>query len=258
MWGCDFSLTTLACRGRGSTFTPAAVSGLLAWHDPSDLSTLFQDVAMTMPVTASGQAVAAMKDKSGHGYHLTQATASKRPIYTTSGGLYWLESDGVDDAMGVASRFGLAANPDLTVVAGMRWLGTKADERAFEIGSGSGALSGGCGTDGWAWRYNNGNALFGSPSNGTDRVATWMHQIGGDYGSSQFWRNGVQLSLASSSNGTVVPSSTSASATVMNGGTSSVTGAKMRLYGMVVGNFFDRTRAAQIESWMAARSGVTL
>lgn len=40
------------------------------------------------------------------GYYLTQNTASKRPIYTTSGGLYWLESDGVDDVMGVASRFG--------------------------------------------------------------------------------------------------------------------------------------------------------
>lgn len=241
-----------------SAFTPAALPGISAWYDPSDLSTLFQDVAMTIPVTASGQAVAAMKDKSGHGYHLTQATASKRPIYTASGGLYWLESDGVDDAMVVASRFGLAANPDLTVVAGMRWLGTKVDERVFEIGAGSGVLSGASGTDGWAWRHNDGNAIFGASSNGTDWVATWMHQSGGNYSSSQFWRNGVQLSLASSTNGTFVPSSTSASATVMNGGPAAVTGAKMRLYGMVVGNFFDRTRAAQIESWMAGKSGVIL
>jgi len=35
-----------------------------AWYDPSDLSTLFQDTAGTTPVTAAGQAVALMLDKS--------------------------------------------------------------------------------------------------------------------------------------------------------------------------------------------------
>jgi hypothetical protein len=35
-----------------------------AWYDPSDLSTLFQDAAGTTPVTAAGQAVRLMLDKS--------------------------------------------------------------------------------------------------------------------------------------------------------------------------------------------------
>lgn len=35
-----------------------------AWYDPSDLTTLFQDVAGTTPVTAAGQSVALMLDKS--------------------------------------------------------------------------------------------------------------------------------------------------------------------------------------------------
>lgn len=50
------------------------------WYDPSDLSTLFQDSAGTTPVTAVGQPVGKMLDKSGNGYHATQVTSTARPI----------------------------------------------------------------------------------------------------------------------------------------------------------------------------------
>ena len=51
------------------------------WFDPSDISTLFQDAAGTTPVTAAGQSVARINDKSGRGNHATQATAAQRPQY---------------------------------------------------------------------------------------------------------------------------------------------------------------------------------
>ena len=51
------------------------------WYDPSDTTTLFQDSAGTIPVTASGQPVGRMLDKSGRGNHATQPTAASRPIY---------------------------------------------------------------------------------------------------------------------------------------------------------------------------------
>ena len=70
-----------------------------AWYDPADLNTLFQDTAGTIPVTASGQTVARINDKSGNGNHATQATISARPTYQTDGTLHWLEFDGVDDFM---------------------------------------------------------------------------------------------------------------------------------------------------------------
>ena len=70
-----------------------------AWYDPSDLSTLFQDSAGTTPVTASGQPVGLMLDKSGNGNHATQAAAAARPTYTEGSGLSWLAFDGVDDEM---------------------------------------------------------------------------------------------------------------------------------------------------------------
>ena len=51
-----------------------------AWYDPSDLSTLFQDSAGTVPVTAVEQPVGRILDKSGRGNHATQATTTKRPV----------------------------------------------------------------------------------------------------------------------------------------------------------------------------------
>lgn len=51
-------------------------TGLTLWFDAADSSTLFQDVAATNPVTASGQSVQAWKDKSGNGVLATNASAA--------------------------------------------------------------------------------------------------------------------------------------------------------------------------------------
>ena len=74
-----------------------------AWYDPSDLSTLFQDSAGTTPVTADGQPVGLALDKSGNGNHASQATATARQLYRTDGARHWLEFDGVDDSLVIAS-----------------------------------------------------------------------------------------------------------------------------------------------------------
>lgn len=66
-----------------------AVDGV--WYDPSDLSTLFQDDAGTIPVTADGDPVGLMLDKSGNGFHASQATAGNRPVYKTDGVTHWLQ-----------------------------------------------------------------------------------------------------------------------------------------------------------------------
>ena len=78
--------TSLSTR-RGAGAVPFSPLLLFAageqggWYDPSDLTTMFQDTAGTVPVTATGQTVARINDKSGRGNHLTQATAASRPIY---------------------------------------------------------------------------------------------------------------------------------------------------------------------------------
>ena len=68
-----------------------------AWYDPSDLSTLFQDSAGTIPVTTDGDPVGLMLDKSGNDNHASQSTPAAKPTYRTDGTLHWLEFDGVDD-----------------------------------------------------------------------------------------------------------------------------------------------------------------
>lgn len=81
-----------------------------AWYDPSDKSTLFQDVAGTVPVTKDGDPVALMKDKSGNGNHAIAPSSAARPIYRTDGVLHWLSLDGVDDNIGAINNIPLVTN----------------------------------------------------------------------------------------------------------------------------------------------------
>lgn len=71
------------------------------WLDPSDLSTMFKDSAGTQPVTANGDPVGLIRDKSGNGNHATQTVSASRPTYRTDGVLHWLDFDGVDDYLRV-------------------------------------------------------------------------------------------------------------------------------------------------------------
>lgn len=73
------------------------------WYDPSDKSTLFQDVEGAVPVTKDGDPVALMRDKSGNGNHAVQTLSTSRPIYKTDGLLHWLEFDGVDDSLNISN-----------------------------------------------------------------------------------------------------------------------------------------------------------
>ena len=90
-----------ARRRRMGGFSPLALFAASepgVWLDPSDLSTLFQDTAGTTPVTAAGQSVALVLDKSGRGNHATQSVFASRPLYQVdSGGRGYLSFDGVDD-----------------------------------------------------------------------------------------------------------------------------------------------------------------
>lgn len=50
------------------------------WFDASDMSTMYQDAAGTVPVTAVEQPVGLWRDKSGNNAHASQATSTKRPV----------------------------------------------------------------------------------------------------------------------------------------------------------------------------------
>ena len=103
----DLSVTNIAptsvrlnwVRGNWTPLQLFLAGALGFWFDPSDLSTLFQDAAGTIPVTADGDPVGLMLDKSGNEYHASQSVSGRRAVYRTDGALHWLESDGIDDNM---------------------------------------------------------------------------------------------------------------------------------------------------------------
>jgi hypothetical protein len=113
-----------------------------AWYDPSDFSTLFQDAAGTIPVTALGQPVGRVLDKSWNGSHLIQPSAASRPTVQARANLlerteefgdaYWSKSaatitsdtDVSPDGTSTADRINLTAVN--TVHGAFRSVGTVA------------------------------------------------------------------------------------------------------------------------------------
>lgn len=103
--------------GGASAWTPLslfAAGELGAWYDPSDLSTMFQDAAGTVPVTANNDPVRLIRDKSGRNSHATAPSDAARPQYKTAGGLHWLEFDGIDDYL-ATSAINFSAGTTMTM-----------------------------------------------------------------------------------------------------------------------------------------------
>lgn len=151
-------------------FTPAdlfAASEKGGWWDPSDFSTMFQDTAGTIPVTATGQAVARINDKSGNAKHLLQATVGSRPTLQQDGaGNYYLDFDGVADFMSVAS-FDLSTTAAATAIAGVRKTSDAATGVIFEHSSSS--------------TFTNGTiAMFSALSSGANFAFRHKGTAGGD------------------------------------------------------------------------------
>jgi hypothetical protein len=80
--GIGIGVTSPLCVGR--TRGPANLfrgSDTGFWVDPSAQGTLSQDVAGSIPVTAFGQPIGRIMDRSARGNHATQATAAAQPTY---------------------------------------------------------------------------------------------------------------------------------------------------------------------------------
>lgn len=128
--------------GSGSAFNPlslftAGEQGL--WFDPSDLTSMFQDDAGTIPVTTAGQVVGLIRDKSGNGHDASQATEANKPILRTGSGLWWLEFDGVDDFL-VTGNVNLSATPRIGLFSAVNKLSDAASATVIEQSATPGAV----------------------------------------------------------------------------------------------------------------------
>lgn len=92
-------------------------------YDPNDLSTMWQDAAGTIPVTAAGQPVGLMLDKSGRNNHAFQTVSASRPILQRNAttGAYYLAFDGVDDFL-QTNPIDFTATDKVSLFAGVRKL----------------------------------------------------------------------------------------------------------------------------------------
>jgi hypothetical protein len=92
-------------RSRAQGFSPRALfgSGVQgAWYDPSDLRSMFQDAAGTIPAAVDAP-VGRMEDKSGNGNHVLQPIAEARPMLRQGGnGALYIETDGVGQRLWAA------------------------------------------------------------------------------------------------------------------------------------------------------------
>lgn len=97
-------------------WTPLDVSGLVAWYDFGDMDTLFTDAGVTK-VSVDGDAIYQASDKSGNGYHVTQATEAYRPLFKTNikNGHSVALWDGTDDVL-VNTSINVS-QPDTYIVA---------------------------------------------------------------------------------------------------------------------------------------------
>ncbi|USI86795.1 hypothetical protein LZ086_18010 [Acinetobacter johnsonii] len=102
------------------------------FYDPNDLSTMYQDAAGTIPVTAVGQPVGLMKDKSGRNNHAFQTTSASRPILRKNAttGAYYLAFDGVDDCL-QTNNIDFTATDKVSLFAGVNVLNTNSEVRAL-------------------------------------------------------------------------------------------------------------------------------
>mgnify|MGYP003635104085 FL=1 len=102
------------------------------WYDPSDLSTLYQDAAGTVPVTLDGDPVGKVLDKSGNNNHATQTVSAARPIYKDNPAR--LSLDKVDDAIVINLPSRLVGTMTLASTTGTATYGVDIPSGNFTLG----------------------------------------------------------------------------------------------------------------------------
>jgi hypothetical protein len=211
------------------------------WYDPSDLSTLFQDSAGTIPVTSDGDPVGLILDKSGRGNHASQSVSASRPTYKTDGSMYWLNFDGVDDFMYV---------PSINYANSIAYIGcigaTYANKINFSLGSSAGANKIGSTSSGSFIRVEtSGGSLFTTSLSGNNIMS-----FGRESSSTQFGRvNAAGVSVASTS---------SSSNWNLLGKTSDEQELEGRVYALVISETYAADRLLLTEQYIAGKTGVTL
>ncbi|MDW3181736.1 hypothetical protein [Roseobacter sp.] len=145
---------------------------------------------------------------------MTTWTGQGRTVFTASGtGITYTSGQSVvlpgPAYLSAATRFGLAANPALTVYAVFRHPAlTELDSRVWQLGDdGGNSLAGGVGdTTNYSWRYDGGNRQMGPATVANQwRVIIFHRAADATYGEGNIRLSGTPLTENSVGNPTGVP-----------------------------------------------------
>ena len=122
----------------GAAFSPLNISGLVSWYDASDTSTLWEDSARTTPAADNADVIGAWDDKSGNGYHATQATTINKPTLRTNvqNGKNAIRFDGSDDFLQNTSYPDFGDNYSIYIV-GKSEITADVEQGFFEVSTGA-------------------------------------------------------------------------------------------------------------------------
>lgn len=250
-------------RAGGHQLPPHPIAALFAngeqgvWLDPSDLSTMFQDGAGTVPVTASGQPVGRTLDKSGRGNHVNWQNAT----YQTDGTLHWIAFNG-SSTSGQTAAINFSGADEMFISAAVRKIADSQYPIIAELSplwtnaSGTFVFGGG----------NNGGYVYGSrggagaiaqtttPTAPVSSVVTGISDISAMISSLRV--DGVQVATNGSSQGAVNYGNHVLNIGARNGAASFFNG---RVFGLIIrGKLPVAAQQIQVDAYHAAKAGVTL
>lgn len=150
------------------------------WYDINDMSTLYQDINGTIPVTDVGQKVALIKDKTGNNNDMIQTNTSQRFIlkYDALNKAYYLETS-ANDSRYMISKSVIAYNsPKFTLIS--KFMRTDSNiAMILETSNNSNNYTG-------AWYFVNGEGSYAYTSNTRGSNGSGVSQYFGVGSSSQY------------------------------------------------------------------------
>lgn len=122
----------------GGAPIPMQISGLVSWHDASFAAGLWQNSTRTAVATANADVIGAWDDRSGNGYHITQATTGFKPTLRTNiqNAKNGLRFDGADDFLSNVSYPDFGDNYSFFLVAKYAAAGDT-DQGLFDVTKGT-------------------------------------------------------------------------------------------------------------------------
>ena len=191
-----YVFTWLAVLALGLAASPAAAAplfpvadGLQLWLDAADPATLFQDVAMTNPVTSAGQTVRAWADKSGFGHDALRSGSGTTYQTGALGGLPTVRFNRTQ--MTIAGGLPIENDQDRTMFVIMRYPTQTQNNEVLGTGT-SNMLDVGNWNRSRRLRIRQSDNLFsatGSVPENTDMLLT----VQGDGAGTYAWRDGGQI-----------------------------------------------------------------